>query len=277
MFASAADVKSSVLVDAVRLARDDGGVTVDPVRRRDRIRASTIEEIKSTAWRQMTQVGAAALSLRAVAREMGTTASSLYRYFAGRDDLVAELVADGFASLADTLEAAYAASAGADAGSRWLALAHAHRRWALGHPTEYSLIYGTPIPGYQAPDRRAADQLLRAVSVLFRCMIDGIAAGEFEVGRLEQDISPQLRKRLVTWQRGKDVDLPPTALAACLLAWTQLHGVLGLELFGHLPPPLVPADALFDQQMRDVVRRFGGNPPPPAAGRAARPGTHPAS
>ncbi len=260
-------------MDRVRLGGDDGGVTAEPIRRRDRIRAATIEEIKATAWRQMAEVGAAALSLRAIAREMGTTASALYRYFADRDDLFAALVADGFASLADALEAAYPASRGADAGSRWLSLARAHRRWALEHPSQYSLIYGTPIPGHHGPGRGAMHQLRRAVGVLFQCMIDGIEAGEFDVDRLDQDISPQLRERLVTWQRGQDVDLPPAALAACLLAWTQLHGVLGLELFGHLPPPLVPADALFDQQMRDVVRRFGGNPPLPAAGEAARRGT----
>lgn len=257
-------------VDTVHFLPDDDGVSVEPVRRRDRIRAATIEEIKATAWRQMAEVGAAGLSLRAIAREMGTTASGLYRYFAGRDDLIAELVADGFSSLADTLQAAYTASGGDDAGSRWLALAHAHRGWALAHPTEYSLLYGTPIPGYSAPGQRAKDELLRAVGVLFRCMSDGIAAGDFDVDRLEQDIAPQLRKRLLTWQRERGVDLPPAALAACLLAWTQLHGVLGLELFGHLPPALVPADALFDQQMRDVVRRFGGDPPPPAARRTAR-------
>jgi len=256
-------------VDSARGNRDDEQVIPESIPRRDRIRAATVEEIKTTARRQLTEVGAAALSLRAIAREMGTTASALYRYFASRDDLVTELVADGFSSLADTLEAAYDASAEDTAGARWVFLAQAHRRWALAHPTEYALIYGTPVPGFQSPGGRAKEQLMRAVGVLFRCMIEGLASAEFEASALAQDLTPSLRRRLVAWQREMGVDLPPEALAACLLAWTQLHGILGLELFGHLPPALEPADALFDQQMCDVVRRLGGTPPP-AGRRSAR-------
>src|SRR5947209_8498101 len=122
--------------------------------RRERTRAATIAEIKDHAWRQLAEVGASALSLRAVASEMGMTSSALYRYFSSRDDLLNELMVDGFASLADALEAAEAeldgsSSTGRPGANRWLHLSAAHRRWALAHPTEYALVFGTQVPGLE--------------------------------------------------------------------------------------------------------------------------------
>lgn len=226
--------------------------------RRDRLRAATIAEIKELAWKQLTEVGAAALSLRAIAGEMGMTSSALYRYFSSRDELLSDLVVDGFSSLADALEAAEAELEARQGGNDWLYLAGAHRRWALDHPTEYALIYGTPVPGLESGSEECRAQMKRGVNVLFRCMTRGVERGAFDAKAMAATTTPTLQRQLEEWQAELNVNLPPAALAGCLFAWTQLHGAVSLELFGHLPPHVLPADELFDHQMRQVVAVLEG-------------------
>src|SRR3954466_15757487 len=111
---------------------------------RERYRAQVRAEIKRHAWEQIATAGVSALSLNAIAKQMGMSGPALYRYFAGRDELITELIRDAYRSLADTFRAV----AGADV----TALAHALREWALADPQRYFLVYGTPVPGYHAPD-----------------------------------------------------------------------------------------------------------------------------
>jgi AcrR family transcriptional regulator len=218
-------------------------------------------EIKDLAWKQLAEVGAPALSLRAIANDMGVTSSALYRYFASRDDLLRALVVDGFSSLADALEAAEAELDG-DVGSNesWLHLASAQRRWALDHPTEYALVFGTPVPGLDTGSDECHLQMKRGVNVLFRCMMSGLGRGEFNATSMQATITPALRKRLARWKKELQLQLPEDALAGCLFAWTHLHGAVALELFGHLPSQLLPADELFTQQMVQVTEVLGATP-----------------
>src|SRR3954453_10754638 len=118
---------------------------------RERARAELTEEIKTAARQQLATVGAEALSLRAVSRELGMVSSALYRYFASRDDLLTALIIDAYDSLGESAEHAHAAVAQAGPTERWVAVCEAARGWALAHPHEYALIYGSPIPGYTAP------------------------------------------------------------------------------------------------------------------------------
>jgi AcrR family transcriptional regulator len=256
------------------IAGETAGVTST---RRERLRAATVAEIKGHAWEQLAEVGAAALSLRAIASQMGMTSSALYRYFGSRDELLAELVVDGFSSLADALETAEADLGGEAAGERWLHLAAAHRRWALGHPAEYALVYGTPVPGFEPETAECHEQMKRGVNVLFRCMLGGLADGEFDAEAMEATVTPGVRTQLQQWRAQLGFDLPAVALAGCLFAWTQLHGSVSLELFGHLPSQFEPAEELFYHQMRQVVAVLKGKrtskaagPPPNAVGRSQR-------
>ena len=143
-------------------------------RRRDRIRAETSSEIKTIALKHLTAGGAEAVSLRAIAREMGMTASAIYSYFDTRDDLITALIADSYASLAGVMEAAGAGGSDTGAADRILAVATAYRQWAISHPEEFRLIYGDPVAGYQAPEddavREAED---RACAVLLRLVETG--------------------------------------------------------------------------------------------------------
>ena len=106
-----------------------------------------IDEIKATARRHLATDGAN-LSLRAVARDMGMVSSALYRYFASRDDLLTALIIDAYNSVGETAENA---ATGDNALARFLSLTHAVRDWALADPHQWALIYGSPVPGYQAP------------------------------------------------------------------------------------------------------------------------------
>src|SRR3954447_20206803 len=128
------------------LVGDDGVV---PTTARERVRAELTGEITDAARRQLAAVGAAALSLRAVARELGMASSALYRYFPSRDDLLTRLIIDGYDALGETAEKADDPSAPPQ--ERWLAICRAVRSWAKEHPHEYALLYGSPVPGYEAP------------------------------------------------------------------------------------------------------------------------------
>lgn len=232
--------------------------------RRQRVRQATIEEIKQSARRQLAIEGAAALSLRGVAREMGLTASALYRYFPSRDDLLTDLVVDAFTSLAEHLERARDASVGSG-GQLWVDVAGAYRRWALEHPSDYTLIFGTPVPGYEAPEDRTKPAMFRGVDVLMQVMTRCVEAGNMDEQRLEALVNPALRSQLEAWRASGETTLPPGALSAALTCWATLHGLITLELFHHLPPMLDPG-TVFDQQMMVVLDRIGYVGPPPRTG-----------
>lgn len=220
------------------------------------MRAATVAEIKQHAWAQVADGGALAVSLRAIARSMGMTSSALYRYFESREQLVNELIADGYESLADVLEGAEAAvPAGAGPDQAFLCVARAYRAWSLEHSTQYALIFGTPMcDPTEYP--RAKEEHKRGVDVLFRAMVRGILKGALDPGRLPKP-SPGLRKQLKVWQAQIGSPLSPEALAGCMFIWSQLHGAISLELFDQLPPALVPAADLFDQQMRATLVLMG--------------------
>jgi AcrR family transcriptional regulator len=230
-----------------------------PERRRDRLRQATLAEIKSLAWAQIAESGAAALSLRGIAREMGMTSSALYRYFASRDQLLIALAGDGFTSLADALEATEAESVERSErlDERFLRTVNAYRAWSLAHPSEYALMFGTPVPGVDVDGPEVHEEMVRGVNVLFRVMITGVQSGVLQPPALTGPGAGKVRAKLRRWPAHEGEVLPPAALAACLFAWNQLHGAIALEVFGHVPAELVPADDLFDLQMRQLLATLG--------------------
>src|SRR5580698_1899335 len=140
---------------------------------RDRIRLELSTEILAVARAQLAEQGAAALSLRSIARDLGMVPSALYRYFNGRDALLSALILGAYTSLADQAEAAAEEAArapGTSDGVRWAAVPVAMRQWALARPHEWGLIFGSPVPGYQAPEEttvpyaRLAAALVRPVA-----------------------------------------------------------------------------------------------------------------
>ena len=144
---------------------------------RERARAEITREITDIARARLAADGAAALSLRAVARDLGMVSSAVYRYFGSRDELLTALIIDGYNAIGEAVESADAACRRGDYPGRWLAACRAARGWALAHPHEYALIYGSPVPGYQAPEATIGPAARSAV-VFGRLISDAHTAGQ---------------------------------------------------------------------------------------------------
>jgi AcrR family transcriptional regulator len=196
---------------------------------RARVRAELTREIADVARRHLATDGAAALSLRAVARELGMASSAVYRYFPSRDDLLTTLIVDAYDALGDAAERADAALPPDDLRDRWHAVCRAVREWALAHPHEYALVYGSPVPGYAAPETTIAPAA-RVGEVLCAIVARGVDAGLVDPGSGGTDatLHPGIAERMGL------ADRPDGSLGArAILAWSSIVGMVGFELFGH--------------------------------------------
>ncbi|WFE25858.1 TetR/AcrR family transcriptional regulator [Solwaraspora sp. WMMD791] len=222
---------------------------------RARARAEMINEIKAIARRQLATDGAN-LSLRAVARDMGMVSSAIYRYFPSRDDLLTALIVDGYHALADAAEAGDAEITDrADLRGRWLAVCHAIRRWALAHPAEYALLFGSPVPGYAAP-QETATAAVRIPTVLIRILVDGVTSGRLGDPGGESLPDP-VRADLAAVRDAIFPDLPEALIAGGALGWTQCFGTVSFELFGQLDGTIHAREEFFDHQMRQQASVIG--------------------
>ena len=140
---------------------------------REQITADIIDEGRT----QLAEHGAAGLSLRSVARELGMVSSAVYRYVASRDDLLTRLIIEAYDSLGDAVELAAGQSADEPPLERWVSTAHAVRDWALARPQEYFLVFGTPVPGYAAPEITATTGT-RTPRALVGIVADALDAGQ---------------------------------------------------------------------------------------------------
>lgn len=194
------------------------------------------------ARQQLELDGAADLSLRAIARELGMASSAIYRYFASRDELLTRLIIDSYDRLGEAVERADRTVARRrDFLRRWRAMAHAIRGWAIGNPAEYSLLFGTPVPGYAAPPDTIGPAS-RYTGALLQLTVDMEAAGhsatETVPAALRRDYA-RLRDRFAV--PGSD-----QMMMKGMAAWTSVMGAINLELFGHLHNVVDTPGALFD-------------------------------
>ena len=198
---------------------------------RERVRAELIKEITDVARRQLAVDGAAGLSLRAVARELGMVSSAIYRYFPSRDELLTALIIEAFDAVGAAVEAADAACPRDRHLDRWMATCRAIRTWALEHPHEYALIHGSPVPGYVAPED-TAPAAARDGTVMAGILRDAHEAGALSpppgLPPAPESFAPdadRLREALFP-------NLPDDVILRGLWAWTSIYGVVGFELFG---------------------------------------------
>jgi AcrR family transcriptional regulator len=220
------------------------------VARRELTRAITAE-----ARSQIAQHGADGLSLRAVARALGLASSALYRYFPSRDDLLTALIVEAYTALGDAVEAADAPSDRGDVTARFVAVCRAARGWARTHPHEYALIYGSPVPGYRAP-QATIDPAARIPIAVFRPLLDGWRAGLVDLPN-DAPLTAGLTGQLETVAAVIAPDLPPAAIGAAIGAWIQLFGMISFELFGHLVGSVDPADEFFEREIAVLAGRLG--------------------
>ena len=215
---------------------------------RARARAELTDEIKAVARRHLAEQGSAALSLRAVAREVGMVSSAVYRYFPSRDDLLTALIVDAYNAVGEAAEQALAGRRRAGVVSRWVTVSKAIRAWALAHPHEYALIYGSPVPGYAAPPD-TIDPASRVSVALMRIVADGGASGEIDTQE-SMAVPRAVHADFANIRALVAPDLPDAVVSRALLAWSTLFGSISLEMFGHLHNVIHDFDAYFELQMR---------------------------
>jgi AcrR family transcriptional regulator len=209
------------------------------VDRRQQYREQTRQEIKRIAMEQLAADGVAGVSVNAIGKRMGVTGPALYRYFANRDALLTELISDGYHDLADTLERAMTG----DGPDRLRAGARAMREWALAAPHRYLLLFGTPIPGYEAPAHT-----LQAASRSMAALLSAAGADTEPPG------TGDLQRQVTAWgERMSYGDLTARQLHWGLVGWSRLHGHLSLEVSDQFALTEVDPALLFDAEVEALL------------------------
>lgn len=220
---------------------------------RDRIERQLVD----LGRRHLATTGAAGLSVRAIARELGMVSSAVYRYVSSRDDLLTLLLVDAYTELADAVDDAVRVAA---SGSRWddrvRAIATAARGWAVAQPASWALLYGSPVPGYQAPAELTVGPGTRVVGALFAAVGDGVAAGE--VRSSDAAVDPVVGADFVGLRAEFGFTGDDGVLAKCLVVWAALIGAISLEVFGQYgPDTLTDPSAVFDLQVGLLIDLLG--------------------
>jgi len=248
---------------------------------RARVRAQMTAEIKAAARRHLATDGAN-LSLRAIAREMGMASSALYRYFASRDELLTALIIDAYNEMGEVTERADAAVVDrADVRARWMAVARALRAWSLANPAEYALLYGTPVPGYAAPQDTtppASRPVFVLGSILSGATLSGATlsgaplsgaplsgaplsgaplTGAGPIERADFRLSPALRAEIGAVAAATAPGVDDAAMVRGLIGWTLIFGALSFELFGRINNVIDERDEWFDLQMLAMLDYVG--------------------
>ncbi len=206
-------------------------------------RANVTTAIKAAARHRVAVEGASKLSVRAVARDVGMVSSAVYRYFPTRDDLLTALIVDAYNALGEAVEQADAAVPPDDIRERWRVMCFAVRGWANVHPHEYALIFGSPIPDYQAPEDTLGPGA-RVPTALMGAIRHGWTIGAIDAAT-DEPMPDRLRDQVGVVGDELAPDLPPAVVLWVAIAWTQLFGMITFELFGQFAGTLDPADEFF--------------------------------
>lgn len=218
---------------------------------REQRRRDVTERILEIGRRHLAEQGAAALSLRAVTRELGMVSSAVYRYVDSRDELLTLLLVDAYTEQADAVDAAVEAAGSETWDERAVVAGLAFRAWAVAEPARYALLYGSPVPGYAAPPERTTAPGTRVVRTLIGLLAEGVVRGELDedgpvplpAGRLSEDL------QRVAGETGFPGG--PSVLARGVSMWATLVGATSLEVFGQYgPDTFTTPEALLEHQLR---------------------------
>ena len=228
--------------------------------RRKRLHEATRDEIKEAAWQQIAKDGAAALSLRAISKQLDLTSPALYHYYPNRDALVNDLVAEAFNLLASSVEQARDSLPPNEHAKRFLAIGNAYRNWANAYPQRYVLIFGAPIPNYQPSMDSIQPAANRALGVLVNVIGEAWQAGKIHLPPYYQELPPNLRTQLAMSKRKAGLDYPVQVLYLALIAWCRIHGIVSLELRQQFPP-MADAAEIFQLEAKAFLMQIGISEP----------------
>ena len=212
------------------------------------------EAIKEAAWKHIAEFGASALSLRAIARDLKITAPAIYNYFPDRDALVTALIIDAYTSFGDSQQAARDALPPDDLIGRLNAIGLAYRTWAHTYPQRYQLIFGTPIPGYEAPIQEVLPSAARSLSILVSVVEQLRLARKLNVKSFPK-VKEEFKVGFEMWKKyGGEADV--LSLSIAMLIWAHVHGIVSLEIAGNLPPFGASGDDLYLYEMNSITQQF---------------------
>jgi AcrR family transcriptional regulator len=218
----------------------------EPPTSRQRYRAQVRAEVKKAALGQLAQSGPAGLSVSAIGKELGISGPALYRYFTSRDELLTELVIDAYDDLAAALRVAAQQHAGTQPRARLEALARAYRSWALDQPHRYRLLFGPPLPGYDAHAQRLVDASQSAMNQLL-----GVLR---ELDDRTAPAPPQpLASQLTAWAAAHDASIGPATALRAVLTWSRLHGLVSLEIAGNFASMDIDPGQVFEAQLAELT------------------------
>ncbi|MFD1717699.1 TetR/AcrR family transcriptional regulator [Georgenia deserti] len=233
---------------------------------RERVRAELVAEIVEVARRHLGERGAAGLSVRAVTRELGMAPSAVYRYFPNRDALLTALIVSAYEGLGAAAREAESGVDREDHLGRWHAVFRAVRAWALTHRHEYALIYGTPVPGYVAPEDTVGPAA--QVTLLLAGIVTDAAVGpglaEHESVPVPQTLQSDVDARIADVVRTMAPEqtaslraLRPDTVLGVIDAWSALFGAVSFELFGHYHRVIEAREAHIEHLARTTARTVG--------------------
>jgi AcrR family transcriptional regulator len=240
--------------------------------RRERLRTATLGEIKSAA-RKLLDQGPGAISLRAIARDMGMTAPALYRYYPNLEELVSELCADLYNEMSDALEQARDTCPVDDPGTRLYAVAREFRRWSVAHRAEFGLMFGSPLPGLGAQEDDMSGKAgggMRFANVFLGLFIQIWRRTPFDVPA-EAELPPRLVDQLSRYMSAIGTELPLGAVQLFLSCWIRLYGLVAMEVFGHLHFALEDVEPMFEAELASAARLLGVPPQAPGARQSTGP------
>jgi AcrR family transcriptional regulator len=216
------------------------------------------EAIKETAWKQIAEVGAPALSLRAIARELKITAPAIYNYFPDRDELVTQLIIDAFNSFGDSQFQARDSVSSENHRQQMRVIGIAYRAWAHQHPQRYQLIFGTQIPNYKYPHEKIFPASSRSIVPLFSVVENARTAGKLNATAY-QSVTSGYEAHIEMWKMQKEElhgQVHPLTHFVSMIIWSRVHGIVSLELQGNLPLFGDDGNALFEYEMDLINASF---------------------
>jgi AcrR family transcriptional regulator len=213
------------------------------------------QEIKEAAWRQIAESGVTSLALQGIAHGLNITEKELFSYFPDRDALITSLIIDAHSSFGDYQISARDSFPGVSQFlQRFMATGVAYREWAFRYPERYMLIFGPMSPGYTPPMDILRPFMIRSLNPLVTVIKELRAARLINVDSMpviEQDnIKPYC---CVTPAMTRD-DLIVHTLA--MVFRSRVHGMVSLELAGQIPPAGDGGSALYEFEIKSIVKQF---------------------
>ena len=157
------------------------------------------DDIVEAASKLLADPASPPLTLRAVAREVGVAATSVYLHFADIQSLVVAVAERRFGELVQELEGALGSAA--TPREQVLAGCLAYCEFGLEHPGHYQVMFVSPLPTMETLPIEETPGF-----PVFRQLIDAVAAA----------IAPAAT--------------PSEATVTATLIWQQLHGIVSLRI-----------------------------------------------